>query len=347
MEYYGINNKENSEHISDRTEEELIVEHKRLKNIKISGHKVEERIMKHNEHNKKNTEYTMGNLKEEFIVEHNESNNKKNSEYTSEHIKEEFIMEKIITGKNITKTFGRGEEKAGALNGVDIEINKGEFVAVMGPSGSGKSTLLFALSGTDDVTGGTVRLCDKELSGLEENELADIRRTKIGFVFQQPTMLKNLNLLDNIILPAVSGSRKDIKHIRRKAETLMERTGISGLENRDITEVSGGQLQRAGICRALINDPEIVFADEPTGALNSKAADEIMALLEDINKDGTAILLVTHDAKVAARADRVLFTKDGLVVSELSFPEADTETDERDREARTETIIRKMGTIGI
>ena len=234
---------------------------------------------------------------------------------------ETTITNKVITGKNIVKTFGKGKEEFGALNGVDIEIQKGEFVAVMGPSGSGKSTLLFALSGTDDITGGSVVLDDKELSGLGDDELADIRRTKMGFVFQQPTMLKNLNLLDNIILPAIPKNRKKLDCIRKKAEALMERTGITGLENRDITEVSGGQLQRAGICRALINDPEILFADEPTGALNSKAADEIMTLFEDINKDGTAILLVTHDAGVAARADRVLFTKDGMIVSELSFPE--------------------------
>ncbi len=232
-------------------------------------------------------------------------------------------MNKVITGKNIVKTFGKGSEKTNALNGVDAEISKGEFVAVMGPSGSGKSTLLFVLSGTDDITEGSVKFNGTELKELRENELADIRREKIGFVFQQPTMLKNLNVLDNIILPAVNNNGKDIKAITQKAKAVMEKTGISGLENRDITEVSGGQLQRAGVCRALINSPEIIFADEPTGALNSKSADEIMSLLTDINKDGTAVLLVTHDAKVAARAGRILFMKDGSVVSELIFNESD------------------------
>lgn len=257
-------------------------------------------------------------------------------------------VSKIITGKNIVKTFGKSGEKVGALNGVDIEISKGEFVAIMGPSGSGKTTLLFTLSGTDTISSGSVKLGDVELSELRENKLADVRRTKMGFVFQQPTMLKNLNLLDNIILPALQGNRKNISAITQKAKSLMEKTGISALEERDITEVSGGQLQRAGICRALINSPEILFADEPTGALNSKSAQEIMDLLVDINNgtegnDGTAILLVTHDAKVAARADRVLFTKDGMIVSDLVFDESTG----NDLDLRTRKIVTQMSAVGI
>ena len=252
-------------------------------------------------------------------------------------------MEKIITGKNIVKTFGSGGVKVGALNGIDVEISKGEFVAVMGPSGSGKSTLLFALSGMDSITSGSVKFCDIELSCLRENELADIRRKRMGFVFQQPTMLKNLNLLDNIILPALQDDRKKLAGITQKAQSLMRKTGIAGLEKRDTTEVSGGQLQRAGICRALINAPEILFADEPTGSLNSQSTDEIMALLVDINKDGTAILLVTHDAKVAARAGRVLFTKDGTIISDLLFHESGG----MNMEARAKNVVKQMEAIGI
>ncbi len=233
-------------------------------------------------------------------------------------------MRTLIEGINIVKTFGTGAERAKALNGVGVGIDKGEFVAVMGPYGSGKSTLLFALSGMDDITSGSVRFADTELSELKENELADIRRTRMGFIFQQPTMLKSLNILDNIILPAAQGRKKERARLKQKAKTLMQKTGIDGLENRNITEVSGGQLQRAGICRALMNEPEILFADEPTGALNSKAAEDIMSLLADIHGEGTAILLVTHDAKVAARADRVLFTKDGDILSELVLREQDT-----------------------
>jgi len=252
-------------------------------------------------------------------------------------------VDKIIRGENIVKTFGSGSGKVNALNGVNVEIFSGEFVAVMGPSGSGKSTLLFTLSGMDIISGGSVKFNDIELSELNENKLADIRRTMMGFVFQQPTMLKNLNILDNIILPAIQNGKKNITAITQKAIALMEKTGISTLEKRDTMEVSGGQLQRAGICRALINSPEILFADEPTGSLNSKSVEEIMALLVDINKEGTAILLVTHDAKVAARADRVLFTKDGSIVSDLQL----NKYDENDLHPRMERIVAQMTSVGI
>ncbi|WMJ87098.1 ABC transporter ATP-binding protein [Anaerocolumna sp. MB42-C2] len=252
-------------------------------------------------------------------------------------------MNSIITGKNIVKIFGKGNEQTMALNGVNVEIAKGEFVAVMGPSGSGKSTLLFALSGMDEITSGSVKFGDTELSKLNENVLADARRTKMGFIFQQPTMLRNLNLLDNIMLPAVHEGKKDTAKLTQKAKVLMKKTGLAGLESRATTEVSGGQLQRAGICRALINSPEILFADEPTGALNSKSAEEIMGLLLEINKEGTAILLVTHDAKVSAMANRVLFTKDGNIVSELPLQKFSG----REMESRWETVLAGMAAVGI
>lgn len=260
-------------------------------------------------------------------------------------------MEKIITAKGIVKKFDKNE--ANVLNGVDVDISGSEFVALMGPSGSGKSTLLFALSGMDDITEGSVKFDGVELSSLGENELADIRRTRMGFVFQQPTMLKNLNLLDNIILPAMPGKKQKAREVTAKAKALMNKTGIGGLEQRDTTEVSGGQLQRAGICRALINSPRILFADEPTGALNSKSADEIMALLTAINREGTAILLVTHDAKVAARADRILFTKDGSITHEMRFEEnrgngmRSEKYHRQEMEARVDKVVRQMTAIGI
>jgi len=252
-------------------------------------------------------------------------------------------MENIVTGKNIVKIFGKGAEQAKALDMVNVEIIKGEFVAVMGPSGSGKSTLLFALSGMDEISDGSVKFGDTELSKLRENELADVRRTKMGFIFQQPTMLKNLNLLDNILLPALRDDKKGAVALSQRAKALMQKTGIDGLEKRDITEVSGGQLQRAGICRALINAPEIIFADEPTGALNSKSAEEIMELLVDINREGTSIMLVTHDAKIAAHADRILFTKDGKIVSELTIQKFNG----KDMETRTEKVLAQMAAVGI
>lgn len=252
-------------------------------------------------------------------------------------------MKKVIIGDQIVKCFGEGDEKRNVLDGVSAWINEGEFVAVMGPSGSGKSTLMFALSGTDGVNGGKVVVDGQDLSELGENELADLRRTKMGFVFQQPTMLKNLNILDNIILPSMRDNRKNAATMTKKARALMKRVGIAELEKRDITQVSGGQLQRAGICRALINSPRIIFGDEPTGALNSKSAQEIMELFSEINTEGTAVMLVTHDAKVAARTERILFMRDGAIVSELMLPKFNG----TDLEGRVERVTVKMREIGI
>lgn len=252
-------------------------------------------------------------------------------------------MKKIVIGENLVKSFGEGDEKLNVLDGVSVEINEGEFVSVMGPSGSGKSTLLFALSGMDGVDSGKVVFDSSDISKVKENELSDIRRTKMGFVFQQPTMLKNLNILDNIILPSMSGNKKNVREISEKAVGLMKKAGISELEKRDITQVSGGQLQRAGICRALMNDPEIIFGDEPTGALNSKSAQEIMDVFSGINSEGTAVMLVTHDAKIAARTERILFMRDGKIVNELKLPKFDG----KDLDDRVEKVTVKMREIGI
>jgi putative ABC transport system ATP-binding protein len=225
-------------------------------------------------------------------------------------------MQTLISSENITKSFGLGAEKRNVLDGVSVDIQQGEFVAVMGPSGSGKSTLLYALSGMDNVDGGQITFDGTDLSALKENELADLRRAKMGFVFQQPTLLKNLNILDNILLPSMRDGRKNGVNLTEKAKMLMEKTGIAGLENRDITQASGGQLQRVGICRALMGDPKIIFGDEPTGALNSTSANEVMTILADIHRTGVTILLVTHDVKVAAKTERVLFILDGKIAGE-------------------------------
>ncbi len=243
-------------------------------------------------------------------------------------------MQTLITSENITKSFGLEAEKRNVLDGISVDIHQGEFVAVMGPSGSGKSTLLYALSGMDSVDSGKVTFDGADLSALRENELADLRRTKMGFVFQQPTLLRNLNIFDNILLPSMRDGRKDSVQLIEKAKTLMEKTGIAGLEMRDITQASGGQLQRVGICRALMGDPKIIFGDEPTGALNSTSASEIMRLLADIHQAGVTILLVTHDVKVAAKTERVLFILDGKIAGEyLPGTYDETRDDFKAREA--------------
>ncbi|MBA3890477.1 MAG: ABC transporter ATP-binding protein [Gemmatimonadaceae bacterium] len=222
-------------------------------------------------------------------------------------------MGKIIVADNIVKSFGVGRERRNVLDGVSVDIDEGEFVAIMGPSGSGKTTLLFALSGMDTVDAGSVVFDGVELSRLSDDALADVRRRKMGFVFQQPTLLRNLNVLDNIILPSVRDGRKDAGRISEKARALMKMTGIEELETRGVSQASGGQLQRVGICRALMGDPKVIFGDEPTGALNSTSANEIMALLADVHHTGTTMVLVTHDVRVATKAERVLFIFDGKI----------------------------------
>ncbi len=249
-------------------------------------------------------------------------------------------MTKIIEAQNITKVFGQGNNQTVALNNVSIEIEAKEFVSVMGPSGSGKSTLLFTLGGMDTIDKGTVLINGVSLYEMEENKVANFRRKKMGFVFQNPTMLPGLDILDNILLPSYEEYKKDKAMLSQNALDLMKLAGIEGIEHRKITEVSGGQLQRASICRAVLHNPDILFSDEPTGALNSKSSEEILDLFEALNKKGMTILLVTHDAKVSARAKRVVFMKDGALESELRFENEDHQT-------RLSLIIDKMTALGI
>lgn len=251
-------------------------------------------------------------------------------------------MRTILAGESVVKSFGGGAERRDVLDRVSIEVREGEFVAVMGPSGSGKSTLLYALSGMESVDSGRVTFEGRELAGLGDDELSDLRRRRMGFVFQQPTLLGSLDLLDNIILPAARDDRRETARHAEKARELMRRTGIAGLERRSVSQVSGGQLQRAGICRALMRDPAVLFGDEPTGALNSAAAREIMDIIAEVNSAGTAVLLVTHDAKVAARAGRVVFMRDGGIASELELGPRNGEGPAR-REARVAEALRVLG----
>lgn len=252
-------------------------------------------------------------------------------------------MRNLISGEKIVKTYGEGSEKNTVLNSVSVTVAQGEFVAVMGPSGSGKTTLMYALSGMDGISGGEVQFDGEPLSELKEDALADLRRRRMGFVFQQPTLLKNLNLLDNIVLPALRDNRKKGVELAKRAEGLMAKMGIGDLAKRGTTQVSGGQLQRAGICRALMGSPDILFGDEPTGALNSKSAGEIMDIIAGIHGEGTAVMLVTHDAKVAARAQRVLFMRDGEIVRELRFEEDEI----TDMDSRFEQVAGAMREIEI
>lgn len=248
----------------------------------------------------------------------------------------------IVSGEQIAKTFQVGKEQHPVLLDVSVAINQGEFISIMGPSGCGKSTLLYALSGMDSIDQGQVIFDGTDLTTLSDKELADLRRTKMGFVFQQPTFLKSLNILDNILLPAMRDERKNVRALTERALQIMNKMGIADLAKRDITQVSGGQLQRAGICRALISNPQVIFGDEPTGALNSTSAQEIMDLLASINSEGTTVMLVTHDPKIAARTERILFMSDGAIVNELRLPRF-TGTDLDDRMVKVVSTMQKIG----
>ena len=207
------------------------------------------------------------------------------------------------------------------LKKISFSVGEGEMVAVMGPSGSGKSTLLYNISGMDQADSGEVRLGDREIVGMSEDDRARLRLTRMGFVFQQMNMLANLNLLDNILLPSVHAEKSRAFRAQQteKARGLMERFGIGDLSERKITEVSGGQLQRACICRSLMLSPQILFADEPTGALNQTASEEVLQAFLQIHEEGTAILMVTHDSRVAAKCERILYILDGELRSELQL----------------------------
>ena len=233
------------------------------------------------------------------------------------------------------------------LKDISFSVYQGEMVAIMGPSGSGKSTLLYNLSGMDQPTGGKVWLKEQEITSLSERDKAKLRLHQIGFVFQQMNMMENLNILDNILLPALQankdrkGQRRDKKELMNEAESLMDKLSIAGLGERRITQVSGGQLQRACICRSMINHPEIIFADEPTGALNKSATEEVMTALTALNRDGTTILMVTHDSRLASRCGRVLYLVDDQIYGEMTF-EADENISNKEREDKLNQWLAKM-----
>lgn len=250
----------------------------------------------------------------------------------------------ILNVMDLSKSFAiEGLAPQKILKNIQFTVNKGEFVSVMGPSGSGKSTLLYTISGMACPTSGTVEFCGERIDQLSEEQLTTLRLDKMGFVFQQPNLLKNFCLLDNIVLSAYLGKKESRAEINHRANRLMAQTGIEKIASQDITQASGGELQRVAICRALINQPEIVFGDEPTGALNSKTATEIMTVFAKINSAGTAVMLVTHDAKVAAKTERILFMTDGEIVSEKYLGKYQEEAQLKEREEEVAIWLNKLG----
>lgn len=237
------------------------------------------------------------------------------------------------------------------LKDVSLTVDEGEMVAVMGPSGSGKSTLLYCVSGMEGATSGEIRFEDTQICRipkggagemLSEDQLARLRLERMGFVFQQMNMLSNLNIFDNILLPAVHAGKRPKEELRQQAKALMEKMSIGELAGRKITEVSGGQLQRACICRSMMNQPKILFADEPTGALNQSAAAEVMEELDRLNGEGTTILMVTHDSRIAGQCSRILYLLDGGIKGELQLSGIPVKQ-ENEREEKVNAWLAAMG----
>lgn len=253
-------------------------------------------------------------------------------------------MEALIEVKDLCKTYVVNKRQNNVLKNVNFYVEKGEMTAIMGPSGSGKSTLLYAVSGMDAATGGSILFDKRELTKLTKKELSALRLNEMGFIFQQMYMMKNLTILDNIVLPAIE-SKKTAESRKEKiirAEELMRKLGIIEVADNDINEVSGGQLQRACICRSMINKPKIIFADEPTGALNQASSSEVMDELVKLNQEGTTIMMVTHDAKVAAKCSRVLYIVDGNIKGEYKSP-SNPSLQEKDKEKMLNNWLMELG----
>lgn len=226
-------------------------------------------------------------------------------------------MQQLIRVEDVEKYYGRGRQVTKAVNRISFEIGEGEFTGIMGASGSGKTTLINLMATIDKVTSGHIYYSGKDITGMKEDELADFRKENLGFVFQDFNLLDTLTIKENIEL-AMSLCEKSKKKIEKRAAEMMKTLGISQIADKFPYEVSGGQKQRCACARALINHPQIIFADEPTGALDSRSARMLLETFEDMNRKlGATILMVTHDAFSASYCERILFLKDGRIFNEL------------------------------
>ena len=226
----------------------------------------------------------------------------------------------ILSAKGLCKSYAHNGGQRHILQHVDLDLYEGDFTVIMGASGSGKSTLLYSLSGMDKATAGQVFYNDKDIVTMKEKELSKLRQKDFGFIFQQMHLVSNLTLFENVAVSGYLDKNTSANDVKNHTEELLEKMGISHIKTHLPSQVSGGEQQRCAIARAVVTSPKLLFADEPTGALNRKNTNEVLNLLTDLNNSGQSILMVTHDMKAALRATRILYLEDGKIIGELTLP---------------------------
>lgn len=247
----------------------------------------------------------------------------------------------VLSAKKLCKSFAHNGGQIHILSHIDFDLYEGDFTVIMGASGSGKSTLLYALSGMDRATAGEVIYNGKDIVKMKENDLAKLRYTDFGFIFQQMHLVSNLTLFENVAVPGYLNKSKPAAEVRKRTEKLLEQMSVSHIKSHLPTQVSGGEQQRCAIARAVINSPRVLFADEPTGALNRKNTTDVLDLLTELNRDGQSVLMVTHDMRAALRADRILYIADGKIIGELTLPTY-SQSDERSRETQVNAWLTSL-----
>ena len=239
----------------------------------------------------------------------------------------------ILSAKKVSKSFAHNGGQVHVLTHLDFELYEGDFTVIMGASGSGKSTLLYVLSGMDRATAGEVLYEGRDLVTMKEKEIGKLRHGDFGFIFQQMHLIGNLSLFENIAVSGYLNKEETAVRVRERAEALLKQMGLDSVKKHLPSQVSGGEQQRCAIARAVINSPRVLFADEPTGALNRRNSTEVLNLLTELNGEGQSILMVTHDMKAALRATRLLYLEDGNITGELLLP-GYLEQEEKSREAQ-------------
>ncbi|MCM1283580.1 MAG: ABC transporter ATP-binding protein [Muribaculaceae bacterium] len=251
------------------------------------------------------------------------------------------MKQTILSAKGLCKSFAHNGGQLHILSQVELELYEGDFTVIMGASGSGKSTLLYALSGMDRASAGTVMYDGRDIVSMSEKELAGLRHRDFGFIFQQMHLVSNLSLFENVAVPGYLNKEKSAAEVRARAKELLEQMGLTEVQTHMPSQVSGGEQQRCAIARAMIHTPKLLFADEPTGALNRKNTLEVLDQMSALNGEGQSILMVTHDLRAALRATRLLYLEDGKIIGELTLSPYRS-GEEKSREAQINAWLGSM-----